>query len=131
MVLPLARFNFSYSSAFPTKDRSGLEPFLSNGGRRCFCSKMGESPFRLVAGNSLDRTFLLWSRGHNPDFFQKLMQNPDSSDYDSCFSCLMISPRCLWAQRYQIRFLVRIWIFQQWQKEDFEVAIWKSTTKPW
>ncbi len=55
--------------------------------------------FGLVAGNSLDDPFLLWSGAHGVHSSQKNTWNTDSSDHSTRFHCVMVHPRCLRAQR--------------------------------
>ncbi len=51
--------------------------------------------FGLVAGNSLDDPFLLWSGAHGVHSSQKNTWNTDSSDHSTRFHCVMVHPRCL------------------------------------
>ncbi len=65
---------------------------------------MTDPGFWLVAGNSLDDPFLLWSGAHGVHSSQKNTWNTDSSDHSTRFHCVMVHPRCLRAQRSRRRF---------------------------
>ncbi len=65
---------------------------------------MTDPAFGLVAGNSLDDPFLLWSGAHGVHSLPKNTWNTDSTDHSTRFHCVMVHPWCLRAQRSRRRF---------------------------